>query len=221
MSTAAYDFWLFDLDGTLVDTTPGYRREVLERVGDRLGHSFSEKEIELLWHGYGDARERFLRTTGIDETAFWETFHEIEDPQVRAENTFLYDDAAPVAELDVPVGVVTHCQEYLTRPVLDHLDIADWFDGVVCCTDELGWKPDPTPVRTAMEAIGVARNGHEGALVGDDPVDVGAARNAGLDGIHVERIDPVERGHCVWGDHRVTAVEELLHEIDDWTVVSD
>ena len=31
----AYDFWLFDLDGTLVDAEWSYTREVFDRVGDR------------------------------------------------------------------------------------------------------------------------------------------------------------------------------------------
>ncbi len=215
MVAAEYDFLLFDLDGTLVDTTPEYRADVLTRVGERMGCSFSEWEVEALWHGMGDTRERCLRECGLDEAEFWDAFHEVEDPEVRANHTFLYDDAASVGDLDVPVGIVTHCQEYLTGPVLDHLDIADWFDTVVCCTDDLGWKPDPTPVRTAMTNLGVAENGHEGALVGDDPVDIGAAWNAGLDGVHVERVDPEERGMCVWGDYRIRSVRTLADGFRD------
>ena len=190
-----YDFWLFDLDGTVVDIERPYIHEVMREVGDRLGHGFSDREAELLWYGVGDARTRLLADGGIDPDQFWDVFHEVEDPVARAESTYVYDDAANfLSGVTTPVGVVTHCQAYLTGTVLDHLDIGDWFDTVVCCSDETGWKPDPTPVEMAMSNLDVGHNGHAGVLAGDDPTDVEAAHNAGLDGIHVTR--PAHR----WGD---------------------
>ncbi len=207
-----YEFWLFDLDGTLVDVEPAYPRRVVGEVGDRLGVGFTDEEAETLWYGFGGARDRVLDRRAVDPERFWETFHEVEDPIARAESTYLYDDAERLLgerslRGSTPVGLVTHCQSYLTEPVLDRLDIRDWFDVVVCCTEETGWKPDPGPVELAIDGLGV--NGGAGVLAGDDPVDVGAARNAGLDAVHVERHDPAERGHCVFGDRRVRSLAEL------------
>ncbi|GAA0674114.1 HAD family hydrolase [Natronoarchaeum mannanilyticum] len=209
MALPDYDFWLLDLDGTLVDVEPTYVRDVMGEVGDRLGVEITDRQAEVLWHGYGGQRDRVIEGMDVDAATFWETFHEVEDPTTRSESTFLFDDAAVVPDLERPTGLVTHCQQYLTDPVLRHHDIADWFDTVVCCTDELGWKPDPAPVRRAMRDLGVAHNGHVGALVGDSAEDVGAARNAGLDGIHVQRYDPDERGFAVWGDRRIRSFDEL------------
>ncbi|PSP85688.1 HAD family hydrolase [Halobacteriales archaeon QS_6_64_34] len=205
-----YDFWLFDLDGTLVDVDPAYSVAVMERVGDRLGQGFSEREAALLWYGQGDARRDLLAERGVDPARFWDVFHEEEDPLARADATYLYDDVeAFLSERTEPVGLVTHCQEYLTEPILDGLDIGDWFDTVVCCDDDIGWKPDPEPVHRAMADLGVGHNGRSGALAGDNPGDIGAARNAGLDGIHVERGSPISEDRCVWGDHRVRSLREL------------
>jgi len=209
MVADAYDFWLLDLDGTLVDVEEGYVHDVLEEVGARLGHEFTETEALHVWHALGGSSESHLREAGLDPERFWATFHEVEDPVARAQATYLYDDAAFVADLDAPVGLVTHCQRYLADPVLDHLNIGDWFDTVVCCTEEIGWKPDPEPVELAMDGLAVGDNGHEGVLAGDGPHDVGAAWNAGLDAIHVERHDPHLRGQCVLGDHRVTSFTDL------------
>jgi len=209
-----YDFWLFDLDGTLVDAEWSYTREVFDRVGDRVGREFTDREAEVLWHGLGGARDPQLREWGIDPDAFWPAFHAVEDPQARAEATYLHDDAADlVSELaaaDVPVGVVTHCQAFLAEPVVEHLDVGDWFDAFVSCTAETGWKPDPEPVRQAIERLGrdPSRPGR-GVLAGDGASDVGAAWNAGLDGIHVERHSPEHRGRCVLADHRVSSFDEL------------
>jgi len=209
-----YDFWLFDLDGTLVDAEWSYTREVFDRVGDRVDREFTDREAEVLWHGLGGARDPQLREWGIDPETFWPAFHAVEDPQARAEATYLHDDAADlVSELvaaDVPVGVVTHCQEFLAEPVVEHLDVGDWFDAFVSCTAETGWKPDPSPVHQAIERLG--RNPDRpgrGVLAGDGASDVGAAWNAGLDGIHVERHSPEHRGRCVLADHRVSSFDEL------------
>ena len=210
MSSSAYDFWLFDLDGTLVDVDPAYPRRVFDEVGDRLGHGFTEREAEVLWYGVGSAREEVLAELGVEPDRFWEVFHEVEHPERRARASFVYDDAADfVSELDGPVGVVTHCQSYLTGPLLDRLDIGDWFDTVVCCDDDVGWKPDPAPVEVAMNGLAVSPDRNEGILAGDDPADVGAAWNAGLDALHVGRVDPERRGQCVLGDHRGSRLTEF------------
>ncbi|PSP84729.1 HAD family hydrolase [Halobacteriales archaeon QS_1_68_17] len=211
----AYDFWLLDLDGTLIDVEPSYPRRVFDEIGDRLGHGFTDDDVETIWRGLGESPNARLERLGIDPSRFWDVFHEVEDPVARAESTFLYEDAAVVGELDGPTGIVTHCQDYLTGPVLDHLGIRDWFDVVVCCDDDLGWKPDPGPVERAMADLGVAHNGHEGVLAGDGPHDIGAAWNAGLDGIHVERHSPERRGHCVRGDYRVTGFDNLFDSAGD------
>jgi len=205
----SYDFWLLDLDGTLVDIEPDYVGGVFEEVGDRLGREFTDREAEIIWHGLGGSRDQQLREWGVDVEEFWNVFHDVEDAQARAEHTYLYDDADFVAELDGPVGLVTHCQRYLTDPVLDRLDIRDWFDTVICCTEDIGWKPDPAPVEMAMDDLGVGYDGHAGVLAGDGPHDIGAAWNAGLDGIHVERHGPQRRGQCVLGDHRIESFTEL------------
>lgn len=204
-----YDFWLLDLDGTLIDVEDRYIREVLGEVGNRLGYEFSRQERTRIWHTLGGSANDPVKAAGLDPEQFWTVFHEVEDPQARADATYLYDDATFVADLETPVGLITHCQQYLTEPVLDRLDIGDWFDTVVCCSDETGWKPDPLPVELTMRELGVGSNGHAGVLAGDGPHDVAAAWNTGLDAIHIERHGPDVRGLCVLGDHRVRRFTDL------------
>jgi len=112
-----YDFWVFDLDGTLVDIEPSYPRDVIGAVGDRLGVPVTEQDAVALWYGIGGTRDRRLRALGVEPERFWEVFHEVEDPADRAAATYLYDDAEQfVGAFDGPVGLVTHCQQYLTDP---------------------------------------------------------------------------------------------------------
>ncbi|HET7322854.1 MAG TPA: HAD family hydrolase [Halococcus sp.] len=210
MNLPRYDFWLLDLDGTLVDVESSYVRRVFDRVGERLDYVFTDREAETIWHGLCGLRNDQLREWGFDAERFWETFHEVEDPAARAAATFVYDDATAFLDsLDTPVGIVTHCQRYLTEPVLSRLDLGERFDAVVCCTGQIGWKPDPAPVRLAMEQMDVT-TGNRGALVGDGPQDVNAAWNAGLDGIHIERHGHERRGWCVRSDRRVARLDALM-----------
>ena len=227
MAPPAYDFWLLDLDGTLVDVEFGYKRELLSEVGDRLGVAFADPEIQRVWHGSTASRQGVLESKGLTERQFWSTFDEADDPTTRVEATYLYEDAAVVRGLDAPTGIVTHCPAPITAKVLSHLDIRDWFDTVVCCDEAIGWKPDPAPIREAMADLSVSANGNgaggnaaggngtngngaAGVYAGDGPHDVGAAWNAGLDGIHVDRHDAALRGEYVFADHSVRAFTDLL-----------
>ena len=222
MAPPAYDFWLLDLDGTLVDVERGYKRELLDEVGDHLGVSFADPEVTRVWHGSTASRQGVLSSKGLGEREFWTVFDELDDPDARVEATYLYEDAAVVPGLDAPTGIVTHCPAPITAQVLSHLDIRDWFDTVVCCDESLGWKPDPAPIREAMADLSVSTNGNggngiggngngaAGVYAGDGPHDVGAAWNAGLDGIHVDRHDAALRGEYIFADRSVRAFTDLL-----------
>lgn len=206
MAGRRHDFWLLDLDGTVVDVDPAYVEETMGRVGDRLGRSFSRREAERLWHEDEAGRDAVLAAHDVDRERFWRTFHETEDPQARAEATYVYDDAATVVpSLSTPVGLVTHNQHSAT--ILDHLDIGDWFDTVVRGGDSVGWKPDPGPLEAAMADLGVDRADSSGAMAGDAPTDVGAARNAGLEAVHVAR--GASRPAAPLGDRWVRTLTDL------------
>ncbi|MXR52644.1 HAD-IA family hydrolase [Halovenus sp. WSH3] len=210
MSSGPYDFWLLDLDGTLIDVEQQYIYDVMNTVGRRFGRSFSEWEAEMLWYGPSQSRATIMDRHEIDPEQFWQAFHEVEQPEKRAAASHLYSDTEQfIRAIDGPVGLVTHCQEFITWPVLKYLDIEDWFDTIVCCTDETGWKPDPEPVELAMADLGVDSDA-DGVLVGDDPSDVGAAWNAGLTGVHIQRRDPNRVGQCVRGDRRIESLDALL-----------
>lgn len=210
MAGRTYDFWLLDLDGTVVDVESAYVHERMRAVGDELGCPFTDAEAERLWYEVDDDRAAVLESYGVSPEDFWAAFHDVEDPLARAEATYVYEDAANfVPTREEPVGLVTHCQAYLTEPILRSLDIADWFDAVVCCSAETGWKPDPGPVEMAMADLGVGSNGHAGVLAGDAPADVGAAHNAGLDAVHVARSEAGTVGPSANAHRRVARLTDL------------
>ena len=104
MEPPAYDFWLFDLDGTVVDAEWEYVRTTFDAVGERLDRRFSDREATVLWHGLTGARDPTLREWGVDPAEFWPAFHAVEDPDRRAAHSYVHDDARFVADLEAPAG---------------------------------------------------------------------------------------------------------------------
>lgn len=89
----------------------------------------------------------------------------------------------PVASVDevralaqrVPLGVVTGCPRRLAESVLSRHGFAP-FVRVLISADDGPAKPDPAPVRLALQRLGVPC----AWLLGDNPGDVAAARGAGV-----------------------------------------
>lgn len=74
-----------------------------------------------------------------------------------------------------PLGVVTSCPRRLADSVLARHGFAPFVRTVVCSEDGPG-KPDPAPVRLALQRLGVT----SAWMLGDNPSDVQAARGAGV-----------------------------------------
>ncbi len=175
---------LFDLDGTLVDTAPDMgaalnrllREEnhaplplasirpyvsqgglVLTRLG--FADKVDETEIEPL-------RQRFLqqyRGAIADESRLFDGFDEI---------------LAELERRELAWGIVTNKPEWLTRPLLDELDLGTRA-GVVIGGDTLAnRKPHPEPLQVAAARLGVECANC--VYVGDDERDIVAGKAAGM-----------------------------------------
>jgi len=98
-----------------------------------------------------------------------------------------YDDIDLLADLDVPLGVVSNNQTRIVEFVLDHYDLADRFDTVHARAPELASlsrkKPEPTYLDAAMADLGVENP----LYVGDSESDVVAGQRAGLDTVFLYR----------------------------------
>jgi len=82
-----------------------------------------------------------------------------------------------LARAGVPLGLVTSGQRERVAADLARLDLASVFTSVVCGSDLPERKPDPAPLRRALDEMRLAAG--ETAYVGDSPDDVHMARAAG------------------------------------------
>ena len=188
MPSTGYEAYLFDLDGTLVDTAPdimaglnvafaehGYPTVDEARTRDWVGRGvLALIRLALAHHGQPDPPPDVI-------DAMVERFRDhyarhIADrggpyPGVREALDALRGRAA--------LGVVTNKPARLTGLLLDALDLSRYF-GVVVAGDTLPVaKPAPDPALHACAELGVAAR--SALFVGDSTTDVACARAAGCD----------------------------------------
>ncbi|MCE2424600.1 MAG: phosphoglycolate phosphatase [Pseudomonadales bacterium] len=182
-----YDAYLFDLDGTLVDTAPDLSRALnhtLAIVGmDPVGEGLTRH-----WVGHG------VRT--LLEAAFRHHDQRVTEADLDANQAVLVDhyrehiadhslpydgvvETLDVLARRVPLGVVTNKPTDLSNRLLDALDLARFFGVVVGRGTTVRFKPAPDPAYHACEQLGVRPAG--ALFVGDSETDVLCARAVGCD----------------------------------------
>ena len=182
----APDALLFDLDGVLADVTGSYRATVIA-VAAAFGVVATQADIEAV-KAEGDANDdwrvtqRILEESG--ETVPFETIVERFESIYQGagarrglkENERPLIDRETLAELAerYPLGVVTGRPRSDADEFLDRHGLKSLF-GAVVTREDAPFKPDPAPVRLAMERLGAAA----AWMLGDTRDDLESARAAG------------------------------------------
>ena len=187
LSAIAPDALLFDLDGVLADVSRSQVVAIIETAA-AFGVEVSTEDVDEA-KAVGNANDdweltrRLCFNAGIEVslsevTARYETIY-----QGRDGRTGLKLAEMPLVDVDTlgrwaerfAIGVVTgrprrDADEFLTRAGL--ADVVS----VVVTRDDAPPKPDPGPVRLALDRLGVRR----AWMLGDTPDDIVAARQAGV-----------------------------------------
>lgn len=189
----AYATYLFDLDGTLIDTAPDIAA-ALNRQLATLGLAAVSVATVTTWVGTGSAQ--LLRTALA--------YHGVSYNEVMVAHllqAYGSDYAARAVELSTPYpdafatlrslrargarcALVTNKLAAVTHNVLRHFAIADLFDAVICGDDVARGKPDPMQLLMACARLNVAP--HTAVMIGDSRNDVRAARAAHMPVIAVD-----------------------------------
>lgn len=191
--------FLFDLDGTLIDSIElilgSYRHTMLAHRGHAPGDDF--------WlPGLGTPLRAQFRQLTDDEAEIEAMVHTYRaynlanhDARVCA-YPGVHDAVVHLSARGARLGIVT---SKLRAGALRGLTLCG-FDGlfeiVVGSDDVAQHKPDPEPVRKALELLGVAAT--SAVFVGDSPHDMAAGRAAG-----------VKTAAALWGPFPRTTLEPL------------
>lgn len=215
-----FDAWLFDLDGTLVDSAPDLHRALdhaLARAGlppvdeALVRRSVGQGARSLLAAGIAHHRpERPAAAGELD--ALLPVFLAHYEAHI-ADHSRLYPGVLPcldaLAERGVALACVTNKYAHLADGVLKALGVRDRFGAVIGGDTLPVRKPDPAPLREACRRLGRPETG--ALMVGDSGTDVRAARAAGVPVVCVTYgYDQGEDVRTLGADLLVDSLDSLL-----------
>lgn len=178
---------VFDLDGTLIDTAPDLAatlNHVLASVG-RPAIALGEIR-HMVGDGVAKLIERGLAASGppVDE----ETFQRLHQGYVAHYRAHIADHSKPFPRLretlaafraaGTKLGVCTNKPIELTDLLLAKLDLARSFGAVIGGDSLPKRKPDPLPLRVALERLGAEKS--RAVMIGDSKNDLDTARAYGI-----------------------------------------
>lgn len=183
----AFPLVVFDLDGTLVDTAPdliGALNFILDREG--LAPLPLAAARKMIGAGARRLLERGLeaegRTLGLDDldrlTHDFIAYYADHIADLSRPFDGLTDALDELAGRGVKFAVCTNKLEWLSKRLLDQLELSPRF-AAICGADTFGVaKPDPVILRQTVARAG--GNLASTIMVGDAGTDVGVARRAGV-----------------------------------------
>ena len=179
--------FIFDLDGTLVDTAPDFKNSINYMLNELNESEVSLEEIRN-WVGYG-ARELIRRTVvdkniPHDEQRIEEMLkifllhytHNIDDDSV------LFNNVKNVLEFlknnGIKLAVCTNKMERLSNILLEKLNVLHMFDYLVGGDSLSKSKPDPFPLLNICEKLNTETS--DSIMIGDSVTDLNAGKGAGM-----------------------------------------
>ena len=199
---------LFDLDGVFADVSSSYREAIVQTAAS-FGVAVNDEQIRGI-KARGNANndwrvtQELLAAAGVDASLeevtrrFEELYQGSEDkPGLWQRESMLVSKGflEELAARGVKIGIVTGRPRKDADRFLDHFEIREFFEALVCMEDG-PLKPDPWPVEEGLRQLGVER----AFFVGDTPDDMRAGRAAGV----------LPLGICAPGDGGEAMEEALL-----------
>ena len=179
---------LFDLDGTLIDST--------DAIISTFNHSFKEMDFNFKGNDedikslIGYPLDIMYKNLGVDESKVW-NFVDSYKNRYRiisvAQTTLLENayEAVYEASLFARVSVVTTKTRTYTMPLLDNFNITQFFEVVTGRENVQNPKPHPEPILVTLKQMNYDKNRHSVWMIGDTKLDLIAANEANVNSIGV------------------------------------
>ena len=205
---------IFDLDGTLVDTSGDITNALnyaLKPYG--LRDLTVEDTIKMVGEGITRLIEKLLENERIQmrDTVIKRFLDYYSEHLV--DFSTLYPHVRETLEKlnDYKKAVISNKREYLSTRLLDKLDLLKYFDLVVGSDTTSERKPSAIPVIYVFTKLGV--NPDESIIVGDSNYDIEAGKKAGLKTVAVT-YGYRERQYLIDADYIIDSMKDLFTLLD-------
>jgi len=181
---------LFDLDGTLIDSSDDLTRALNAAFTEHGLGALSQEQVEpLIGQGAKTLVGKALRTSGqhhlVEDSdrllaSFLQHSHEIYDLDRSSTRAypFALEALRELKAMGIPLALVTNKGRELSVKALRKINAETFFTAIVGGDTCPRRKPDPMPLLWACELLGVEAS--SAGMVGDSLNDVRAARDAGM-----------------------------------------
>jgi phosphoglycolate phosphatase len=171
---------IFDFDGTLIDSYEAIT-ESLNHVRQAFGRpALAMDEVKgMVGHGLERLIEAAIGKEQIEDGV--RLFREKYATLCESRTKILPQVRETLEELDrrtYPMAIATNKPSYFARDILKALEIEHLFAEVLGPNDVERPKPDPEMIEIIMMRLGLGTD--EVLYVGDMPLDIEVARNAGI-----------------------------------------
>ena len=176
---------LFDLDGTLIDSTEAILESFHNSFNVHKHAHPSDEEIKVL---IGHPLDVMYAELGIDESSVWDFVKTYKEHyrHIANEKTVLLDcaiEAVQEAQKVARLGVVTTKTGLYSRELLEHFGLMDAFEVLIGREDVQNPKPHSEPIDKAISVMNC--NKQECWMIGDTRMDIASAQNAGIKSVAV------------------------------------
>lgn len=192
--------WIFDLDGTLVDSLPGIAASLNAALASQGQRTYANEKVRTF---IGDGAEMLVRralTDDCDENMFRGVLENFRDHYA----AHWQDGTVPYAGIHQLLenlrlrgdclAVLSNKPHPFTMSIVDHL-FPQTFSLVIGQRAGIPHKPDPAGLCEILRSP--AWTAASAAMIGDSVMDLQTARNASIDAIAVG-----------WGYHDLEALEK-------------
>jgi pyrophosphatase PpaX len=172
---------LFDLDGTLIDSIGLLLASVRHTFSGREGRAPTEDEwIAGIGTPLAEQLRPFVESDEDSEelVSRYRTYQRQHHDRMTAAYDGVLDTLEQLYNWGHPMAVVTSKSNEMMERGLKHTGIDIYMQAMIGCESCARHKPDPLPVRIALDALGYEP--HEAAFVGDSPHDITSGNRAGV-----------------------------------------
>ena len=198
----------FDLDGTLLDTTPLILKSFQHTIQTHFQREVSLEDIKPFMGKTLRAAMEVMAPGQEDEViATYRTFNLAHHDQLAGIFTGVHDAVKTLFDAGVILAVVTSKTAATARRGLRLFNMEQYFHTVIGLDETQKHKPEPEPVLAALKAVKLSAC--DCIMVGDSPHDILSGRRAGVKtaAVHWSSVD--------WSELLAAEPDYTLEQISD------